>query len=58
MPFADPRSTPPDRIESLLDEVVQLPDAAQPDALAALCAAHPGLAAGLRDRYAVFRRLA
>ncbi|MGE3171436.1 MAG: protein kinase [Planctomycetota bacterium] len=53
----DPGAAPADAVEQLLDDVVALPDDEQDAALSTRCAAHPELAAALRERFAWYRRL-
>ena len=57
MTAADRNRDAADPVERLLSEVVDLPADEQDDALSALCARHPDLAARLRERFARYRRL-
>ncbi len=58
MPASESRQPSSDRTESLLEGVVALPDDDQAAALDSLCQQHPDLASALRDRYALFLRIA
>ncbi|MCA8965087.1 MAG: serine/threonine protein kinase [Planctomycetes bacterium] len=58
MPASDSSRPRADRTESLLEGVVTLADAEQAAALEQLCREHPEMAAALRDRYALFLRIA